>query len=538
MDSLSVSHSNLNPSPSDVESVLQVGEEELEDSESAFGISKGRKRTAVSTWEHARPPKDNEEEFIGKTRYFYCKYCETPPYRCQSSSAFRNHLRSKHGIDVQPKESKVQTSALAKLKLMYSKAGGSNNAVSEFEAQVLKNVLNKSVIEKTLTTMIVELNLPFRMVEAPIFHTFCHCLNPQVNHQITTSHSEVGRKIEDMWCTEKDIVRKKLQSSLSRIHISLDIWTSPNKILFLGICAHFIECETEKLFKALLGLCPVGSHGAKDQFDVLIPLLEDYGITRKLGCIMGDNHGANDKLCRFISNFLFEKEKIAWDPLHHRMRCNGHIINLAVQAFLFGKPSGDEISENYDENGVSDDDGDDEDDGDGDEDDGDGDEDGGDGDEEGGDGDEDDDNDEDRDNNYTNPAVQGTRPLEKLHNIVHHTRKSASRYQEFKTLAGRLVPLDNSTRWNSWYLMLKVALTKEEAVDSYTKKWYNDLEKSFLTPEDWAKLRSIADFLLPFHRATLDSEGDNSTIDCVLVVMDILIKHFEQSLVSYISSAH
>jgi len=30
-----------------------------------------------------------------------------------------------------------------------------------------------------------------------------------------------------------------------------------------------------------------------------------------------------------------EEEAIVWKSLYKRIRCNGHIINLAVQAFLF-----------------------------------------------------------------------------------------------------------------------------------------------------------------------------------------------------------
>ena len=32
---------------------------------------------------------------------------------------------------------------------------------------------------------------------------------------------------------------------------------------------------------------------------------------------------------------LISTHGIEYDPSHHRLRCNGHIINLAAQAFLF-----------------------------------------------------------------------------------------------------------------------------------------------------------------------------------------------------------
>jgi hypothetical protein len=37
---------------------------------------------------------------------------------------------------------------------------------------------------------------------------------------------------------------------------------------------------------------------------------------------------------------LKDNYDIEWDAEHHRLRCNGHIINLAAQAFLF--PENDE----------------------------------------------------------------------------------------------------------------------------------------------------------------------------------------------------
>ena len=59
------------------------------------------------------------------------------------------------------------------------------------------------------------------------------------------------------------------------------------------------------------------SHSADSQFDVLLPVLRDYGIIRNLGSTIGDNHPSNDKLCRTISTFLLREEEICWDPIHH-----------------------------------------------------------------------------------------------------------------------------------------------------------------------------------------------------------------------------
>jgi len=62
-------------------------------------------------------------------------------------------------------------------------------------------------------------------------------------------------------------------------------------------------------------------------------------------------------------------------------------------------------------------------------------------------------------------------PLGKLHNILVYSRSQSALEKEFIELAGRMVPLNNRTRWNSWYLCLDVALDPicEAAIDTFTK---------------------------------------------------------------------
>src|SRR5207249_2339473 len=139
------------------------------------------------------------------------------------------------------------------------------------DSLALQNALDKEAITAALISLITVRNLPLRLVEWPEFHVFCRVLNPEVDGFITTAHSEVSKMIQASWCSQKDIVRKKLQAAISSIHLSVDIWTSPNRYLFLGICAHFVERSPEKLSRALLALRTVQSHSGEDQFLTLLP---------------------------------------------------------------------------------------------------------------------------------------------------------------------------------------------------------------------------------------------------------------------------
>jgi hypothetical protein len=116
-------------------------------------------------------------------------------------------------------------------------------------------------------------------------------------------------------------------------------------------------------------------------------------------------------------------------------------------------------------------------------------------------------------------------PLSQKHNIVVHIRGSPNRTAEFVGLAGKIIPMDNRTKWNSWYAIFIVLLELKIQVETYYLAHEDELEEDILSSKDWKKLRTIKDFLVPFTRTTLFTEGDFTSIDRTLFVMDILIKY-------------
>ena len=87
--------------------------------------------------------------------------------------------------------------------------------------------------------------------------------------------------------------------------------------------------------------------------------------------------------------------------------------------------------------------------------------------------------------------------------------------------------MDNRTRWNSWYEMLFILLNLRPIVEKYYVDYKEELEEDILSFVDWKKLYTIKDFLAPFTRATLATEGDSTSIDSTLFTIDILIKHLQ-----------
>ncbi len=100
----------------------------------------------------------------------------------------------------------------------------------------------------------------------------------------------------------------------------------------------------------------------------------------------------------------------------------------------------------------------------------------------------------------------------KIYNLIVYIRALPNCTNEFKELSGKLIPLGNCTRWNSWFRMLYIILKTEvlNALRNYTKAYIykgtiNKRDK--LTPSNIALCRIIEQFLSIFKSATLFLKG-------------------------------
>jgi len=119
------------------------------------------------------------------------------------------------------------------------------------------------------------------------------------------------------------------------VHISLDLWTSPNHRSFLVVVGHLLICTEIKTL--LLGFRHlIGSHSGQNQAALFWEVAVEMGITCRLGYFTLDNASNNDIMLEAIADRLANLG-IPFDPKKRRMRCLGHIINLLVKSFLFGE---------------------------------------------------------------------------------------------------------------------------------------------------------------------------------------------------------
>ena len=488
--------------------------ESTESSGSLPAPKKARIRSAQATWEHTRKPKGDELERGGKRNdlVYYCKYCTSIQYSTYVSTTFRNHLSKTHSIEVVTQAvHPVKKARTSLLRDVFAKAGSGIMKLDGREEQVLRNALNPKAVVEALVQLVTVRNLPYNCSQWPELHALLMAVNYTAEGVISLSHGTVQKLVSNPYFIHKDILRKKLQSSVWELHLSADVWTAPNHKAFLGTCVQFVESDKKETRQALLALSELpgldgpGSHGGAEQWKLLESVLKDYNIWDKIGYFTGDNHGSNDVLCAALGNFLEEKG-ITWQPKHRRIRCHGHIINLIVQAFLFmdSKAAVEAACKQIEELDEA---------------------------------------------SYDADMIKAWKrhrdlgwcemgALGKVHNTALHIRADNFRYNQFKKRAGRVLPLDNDTRWNSWFHLLNVTLEKQDHVKWYQEKNYDTLKNDFLTIDDWKTLRDTRDFLQPFWRITQITESHKTTLDSTLFTMDVLRKHFEHAMTKYKDHTH
>jgi hypothetical protein len=122
------------------------------------------------------------------------------------------------------------------------------------------------------------------------------------------------------------------------IHLSFDLWSSPNKYAFLGIVCHFIDRQW-KARTVLLGMKPLySSHAGVDIAQLVIHVIKCYGLHNMLGYCVMDNAPDNDTTLRAISQWLLTTHGVIWDADKHRLRCFRHVVSLIANAFTANKP--------------------------------------------------------------------------------------------------------------------------------------------------------------------------------------------------------
>ena len=138
--------------------------------------------------------------------------------------------------------------------------------------------LDKATLEYLYLQWAISCDIPFNQVRDTRFRTFLEYINPATNRLLPDSDSTIKINAEDLFDEGKERLRHILATALSDIHLTCDIWTSPNHLGLLAVIGHFTS-EKGELHAVTLALKELeGECTGENQAAVVLDVLNDYGI--------------------------------------------------------------------------------------------------------------------------------------------------------------------------------------------------------------------------------------------------------------------
>ncbi|KAK5988728.1 Putative AC9 transposase-like protein [Cladobotryum mycophilum] len=314
---------------------------------------------------------------------------------------------------------------------------------------------------------VIDIDVPFTIFEHKFLKELLYQFDHELAMQTPWSSSSDTSELQRIFESKKVAVLAELSSAMSRLHISFDLWTSPNRLSIMAVFAPFIDKSGLQQSRLLALRRQLGPHSGENLADTLFSVVEQWGVKAQVGTVLRDNASTNDTYLWYFCRQL-EPSFNAADTKARRMRCYGHVLNLVARSFLFGNDA-DSFELESDINGMR--------------------------------------GLEERDLQHW--RSKGS--IGKLRNIVKFIRSSPQRSKQFKrtvheqdydehllceaSTAKLEVIMDNDTRWNSTYLVIERSLRKQIDIRAFILALEGELDVSkrihpedVLSSEDWRVL--------------------------------------------------
>jgi hypothetical protein len=443
----------------------------------------------------------------GSNKFWLCKYCHLKGahdgalFASEATTSITYHLKTVHKLEEFGYKPPINSSP-------FEAAKGVASSESSSYIGSRRLLFDLHQFKDDYLDWVIELDLTFRQATHRRTRALFGLASEEIDRLIPQSATTLSNWIKNAWEHEdvgrRTFLKDELHLATSKIHISIDIWTSEEKSNYLAVVAHFLN-QHYKLQTALLDIPRLkGPHSGENISVLLSTVIDFYDVAANLGFFMMDNASNNDTC---IQELIKKYPTISSQA---RLRCFGHILNLIVKALLFGTGVSKLEQQLC---GVSDD--------------------------------------------QQFEIWRKYSFIGKLHNFCVWINRSDQRRDMLKEYIARAyqngdierlytrVLIDGGIRWNSVYKMIKRALQLRNAIDLFFYNYrhptddrgYN-ISEDELSHQDWTDLQHFLDILKPFHDLTKRMEGranrpglegSHGSLYETLEAMDILFKKLREA---------
>ena len=208
------------------------------------------------------PPKTPNGRQKGR-RTYRCTHCS---WENSYKNNCRTHARTKHRRLIEQYETRP------------SSQGSRLTSIEPFiqrhsSEAALRNVFDRQRYIEAIIGLLTRRRIAFSAVKWDELAELALACNPAIEDSLITSRRTVMRYITANFTLYAAQLRDSLQGTVSKIHLSTDLWTSPHRHGVLAVCAQWVDKDYQ-LQKALLGLPECRhSHSGETQATAIATIL-------------------------------------------------------------------------------------------------------------------------------------------------------------------------------------------------------------------------------------------------------------------------
>ena len=188
-------------------------------------------------------------------------------------------------------------------------------------------------VKELALAFIIDTDQPFTTFSNGYFQEMLGVFDPSLAAQLAwgrTSFEDLRKAFQ----AKQKVIKAEIEAALSTIHISFDLWTSPNRYAMIAIFAHFIDKRGRPQDLLLALRRQLGTHSGNNIATTLGEVIKDWDLDIFRSVVVSDDALNNDScVAAFFASFspILTHEDIK----ARRIRCFGHIWNLIAKAFFF-----------------------------------------------------------------------------------------------------------------------------------------------------------------------------------------------------------
>jgi hypothetical protein len=180
-----------------------------------------------------------------------CRYCLKEYLESGGTKIITTHLKE-HSIDISSAQENRTISIQSNIADAFHNAEQTNHK-RRCLSSIATQALDPAVFEQLYVRWITVCGVSFRMAILVEFRALLYYLNPEIDNWLPNSIPTIRTWTLRTYEAQKQQVKHEIQAALSKIHFTVDLWTSPNSLAILGIIAHYMS-ESGHLDHSVLAL--------------------------------------------------------------------------------------------------------------------------------------------------------------------------------------------------------------------------------------------------------------------------------------------